>query len=190
MAKRIISSGVVRRVTECSALQDKVARSAAILAGLDAGAMSAFSGDCLSIGLKTYRESVASKRHDEEGLLAQVRGDYEDCVRLEDRLHTLAQELRQLALDILNEGYKSNECPLCHTAFAPGQLEARISLNVDDRQNELGEKLLARQRELEASVRTLRRYRKCSRLAIPFCQRSGLAGHEPWLGVDRSMESQ
>jgi len=173
-AKRLIEVDVPKRVAERNKQHSIVATHSGRLAGLDADALGVLSTADLDINVATCHEAAVSKRSAGEASLARARSEYANFSKLRDQSLNLAQELRQVAARILQTSSKPDECPLCHTQFAPGELARHIKVGVDEHLEALGQTLLTKLQEREGEVREATAAEVSADWLREFCERANL----------------
>ena len=179
-AKDLIEAGIPDRSADITKQQRTVARYATRLAGPDAlGLLSAVD---LAMTVTAWHETVVSRRSDAQALLVTAKGEYKAFSELRDQSLNLAQELRDIAARILRIGPPSDECPLCHTKFGPGELANQISVSVDEHFEVLGQKLLTELRQREEALSLATAIENVAGWLGGFCERANL-------GPDTSVDS-
>lgn len=174
-ARRFIDVGVPSRVAEHTKQQSTVTTFAGLLAGSDANALAVRSPADLDMNVRIFHKAAVSKRSAAEAVLAGKKTEYANFSKLRDQSLNLAQELRQVAARILQNNPKPDECPLCHTQFAPGELARHINVGVAEHLEVLGQTLLTQVRESEAAVRDATAVETMAAWLTGFCERSNLA---------------
>ncbi len=174
--KRLVDADVPQRVAERNKEQSSVATYSGWLAGLDAQTLGVFSAADLDMPVASCCEAAVSKRSAAEALLTTAKSEYAHFSELRDQSLNLAQELRQLASKILQGSTKPDECPLCHTQFAPGDLAKHMSVGVDEHLEVLGQTLLNQVTEEEVAVRDAVANEAASAWLKKFCERASVVG--------------
>ena len=174
-AKRLIDADVPKRVGERSKQQSSVATYSGWLAGLEGDISGVFSSTDLDMAVNACPQAAVSKRSAAEASLATAKSEYANFSKLKEQSLNLAQELRQIASRILKNNTKPDECPLCHTRFAPGELTTHMNVGVDEHLEGLGQKLLAQVQEQEAALRVATADEAGSAWLKKFCERASLA---------------
>jgi len=176
-AMRLIDAGVPNRAAERNKQQSTVATYSGLLAGLDVNAFAALSTANLDMNVAVFFEAAVSKRSAAEASLVSKKAEYANFSKLRDQSLNLAQELRQVAAKILQSSPKPDECPLCHTRFAPGELARHINVGVAEHLEALGQTLLTQVREAESAVRDALAVEAISDWLRRFCERASLAAN-------------
>jgi len=174
-AKRLIGADVPKRVAERNKQQSSVATYSGWLAGLHADSFGVFSSSDLDMIVTACHQSAVSRRSAAETSLADARSEYANFSKLREQSLNLAQELRQVAVRILQSNTKPDECPLCHTRFAPGELTKHMNVGVDEHLEALGQKFLTLVQEQEMALRAATAGEAASAWITKFCERAALA---------------
>jgi len=95
---------------------------------------------------------VVSKRSQTETLLAAANNKYDKFSKMKDESLKLSQELRQIASRILKLSPNSDECPLCHTRFKPGELKKHINIGLDEHLELQDQRLLSDLRDHKSEL--------------------------------------
>ena len=148
---------------------------ACLLAGLDVNALAVSSTADLDMNVRIFNEAAISRRSAAEAVLVSKKGEYANFRKVQDQSVNLAQELRQVAAKILQSSPKPDECPLCHTQFAPGELDRHINVGVAEHLEVLGQTLLTQVRESEGAVCDATAFETMSTWLRRFCERSNAA---------------
>jgi recombinational DNA repair ATPase RecF len=171
--RRLIEANVPGRYASRIELLNGLARHAAMLADLETLLLDARSqSDDGSLAARCRQ--AASDRRQAEQTLAQTKTQYANVTTLRDKSLNLAQQMRQIASEILKDSPAPDECPLCHTRFGPGELAAHMSLGVDQRFETLGQGLLARIKDQEAALATASAVERAYVQLKAFGERCGL----------------
>ncbi|MET0005607.1 MAG: hypothetical protein ABW087_18525 [Candidatus Thiodiazotropha sp.] len=173
--KRFLDADLVLRVEELGRLQSEVARLTGWLAGFDKDALDVVTSISHQGSVAYLMESVKKRRSSEEASLADAKKKYKEFSELRDQSLNLAQQLREIAVKILQGASKPDECPLCHTQFGAGELEKHISMGVDEHLEALGRTLLARVREQEKVLRDILTLEAVAGFLMKFCEVADLA---------------
>jgi hypothetical protein len=136
-------------------------------------------------------QAAATRRSAAEELLRSARTKYADSTKLRDQSLTLAQELRDVAARILESRPESDECPLCHTQFEPGELAKHINVGFDQKTEALGQVLLNEIREQEAAVHGATSVETAAASLMKFCERAGVPGDiSIRIALDRATDTE
>jgi DNA repair exonuclease SbcCD ATPase subunit len=176
-AKRMIEAGVAERAQNRAELLDDIARLGALLAGSESISLDGESSDGEALQERLAR--VQSQRLQAEKALDQTRLENSRFTSLRDRSFNLAQQLRQIAGEILKDSPSPDECPLCHTVFAPGELAVHMTHGVDAHMEQLGQTLLDRMVNQEAALSNSREAEVANLRLREFADRSGISDDAP-----------
>jgi len=171
-ARRIVNARIPERSGDIAKLRDSLAHSQGLLAGFDPDSVRSMSPAEESVVL--CLEQARSKREKAEQALERTRKEYAGFAALREQTLNLAQQLRQIAGEILRHSAEPDECPLCHTRFGPGELEAHMSLGIDDHAEALGQRLLTTIKSEEATLAAVSADEVTLYRLSEFCQRCRL----------------
>ncbi len=177
-ATRMIEARIPERSESRTRLLDDIARFGALLAGSDSILMD----DTSRSGSETLvacLERSQSQRSRAEQVLEQTRSENSRFTSLRDKSLNLAQQLRQVAGEILKGSPTPDECPLCHTRFGPGELAVHMTLGVDEHMEMLGQTLLSRVKDQESALRNAQNAEAAYRRLREFSDRCGLSADVP-----------
>jgi hypothetical protein len=152
-ASQIIEAGVPVRATERKKLTKTVATYNGWLAGLEESGLGELSVSELSIPVTNWQADAASRRASAQASLDAAKTEYAKYSRLRDQSLNLAQQLREVASRILLTSPEPDECPLCHTRFASGELAKHIGAGVDEHLEAVARQHLSSLREREGALR-------------------------------------
>ena len=187
--KRLFEAGVPERVAERNEQQSAGATYAGWLAVLGADTLDVFSTVDADVKLRVFYETAVSKRSAAEILLIHTKNEYEKFSKLRDQSLNLSQELRAVAIRILQGNVKPDECPLCHARFGPGELTRHMNVGVDEHLEALGQTLLTQLREQERAVHDAIAVAASSRRLRKFCELSNLANDIPVVAALAKVEN-
>lgn len=171
-AKRIIDARIPERSDDIAKFRDSLAHAQGLLAGFDPESVRGMSPVEDSVVL--CLEQARSKREKVEQALERTRKEYVGFAALREQTLNLTQKLRQIAGEILQHSAEPDECPLCHTRFGPGELEAHMALGIDDHAEALGQRLLATIKSEEAALAAVSADEMTLYRLSEFCQRCRL----------------
>jgi len=174
-ARCLIDAGVLNRAAERRKQMSAVVTFSNWLAGLDVDALMILSTEDIGMKVVTCHKAAVSKRFAAENLLASKKNEYRNICKLRDESLNLAQELRQIAIKILQSSPNPDECPLCHTHFGQGELTMHINVGIDEHIDGVGKALLKQIQELEGKVRNATAIEAVSDWLKKFCERATLA---------------
>ena len=170
---RLIESGVEQRTSELAKQHEIIAAYSSLSAGMDEAILGLISEEDGDFTVDEYRESAINARKHAEGILLKAKREYDDFVKLRDRSLSLAQELRAIAARILEER-PSDECPLCHTKFQPGELVCHMAAGVDQRIEVKAQELLENVHCADAAVTSAGITEKAANQISSLCARMKL----------------
>ena len=148
---RLVESGVENRALELAHQRSAITANASLVAGIDDETLRMLGTANDGLVVAAYRDSAIAARTQAEKELNAAKRAHQDFAKLRTRSLALAQELRQVAACII-ESSPSDECPLCHTKFQPGELARHISEGVDAHLEAVGQKLLGDVRRIEMEL--------------------------------------
>lgn len=157
-AERLLAAGVPQLVDRIDRLRSEIQESRPTVAGrpaIDQDSLQSSNDtpldDALSIALESLQES--ERRRDE------ARQSYDSFAAQREKATNLAQQLRDIAAQLIPASESPDECPLCHTQFDEGQLSKHIGHGIDDTLEQQAQQLLSRLRaaenEAKAAVTTI-----------------------------------
>lgn len=170
---RLVESGVERRMSELAKQREIIAAYSSLSAGVDEETLRVVGEADCNLAADDYRDSTVAARKRAEGALLAAKQEYGDFVKLRDRSLSLAQELRAIAARIL-EDRPSDECPLCHTKFRPGDLAHHMAAGVDEHLEARAQKLLENVRRADAAVSSAAATEKAANQIGSLCARMQL----------------
>jgi DNA repair exonuclease SbcCD ATPase subunit len=141
------------------ALKPSVASLSLIVASIDArtiagwlSANSETAGQDLATAWRNCQEAERAAEAERE----KAELDYSNFARVKEEAFNLAQQLRGIARSILNIRANENECPLCHTVFAPGELSKHIEEGIDPNLERAGQELFKQTVDATAALDRVR----------------------------------
>ena len=148
---RLVKSEIEQRTFELEKQREIIASYNSQSAGIDEGIIRIVSEADGNLSTSDYQKSTVAARVRAEGVLLEAKREHSDFAKLRDRSQSLAQELREVAARILEE-MPSDECPLCHTNFKPGELAHHIATGVDEHLESKAQKLLENARRADEAL--------------------------------------
>ena len=148
---RLIKSEIEQRTSELEKQREIITSYKSLVAGIDEEALRIVADADGNLSTRDYQESAVAARVRGEGVILEAKREYGDFAKLRDHSLSLAQELREVAARILKE-MPSDECPLCHTNFKPGELARHIATGVDEHLEAKARKLLENVRRADETV--------------------------------------
>jgi hypothetical protein len=170
--KPLIASGVALRVTEHDGLQEEVAILSTTLTDPPLQELAAFATVDLSI--PELRARVTQERSIARRALTRASNQYEEFARLRERSVNLAQQLREVAARILDGSPTPDICPLCHTPFKPGELQAHIARDLDQSLEGQARTHLNQVRQHEAAFERASAAERGLTWLVQFCEQAEL----------------
>lgn len=170
---RLVISGIEQRTTELDKHREVIASFSGLSAGLDEETLRLVTEADGNHTVDSYQESAVAARKLAEKALFAAKDEYGDFVKLRDHSVSLAQELRSIAARIL-EKTPSDECPLCHTKFQPGELARHMTAGVDEHLETKVQKLLENVHHAEAAVTSTAAIEKAANQIGSLCKRMQL----------------
>jgi DNA repair exonuclease SbcCD ATPase subunit len=175
-ARRMVEADVPTRVAELLAQQNILAAQTSALAGYDEKLLSALGESQENIAVAELVRSASSNYNIAAERLAAAKGDHATFTGLRDQSLKLAQELRDIAAQLIQSGPNADQCPLCHTQFGPGELAEHIQLGVDKQIETKAQALLSQIRLLEEDIRVASLAQRAISWLNIFCERARLPG--------------
>ena len=117
-----------------------------------------------------YCKSAATDRERVEVELLDAKQENETFIKKRKHSISLAQELRAIAMRILEEE-PSDECPLCHTEFPQGELPHHMAEGVDDKLEETAQILLGKVRSVNEALSNAKATEEGANLISKVCER-------------------
>lgn len=167
---KLTKSGIEQRVSELKQQRENIASYSNQAAGIDGETINKIAKANSNLSCLEFQVSATTEREQEEKALSEAKRGYDDFAKLRDQSLSLAQELREVAARIL-EDMPSDECPLCHTKFTPGELAHHIGAGVDDHLESKAQKMLEKIRRGEETVRITLAQEKIANQICSLCVR-------------------
>lgn len=117
-------------------------------------------------------KSASEERLKAEAELATTKDEYSKFAKLSEDSIKLSQQLRQIAGTLIQRAKNPDQCPLCHTQFASGDLAKHMNFGVDTQLEALGQSLLSRMRESESLLKNNQNMETALTWLNQFCQKS------------------
>ena len=151
--QRLLEAGLLSRAAEIQRQDDKVTGHGSLLAGYDRV--------CITLLTKTYgshsvrhclidaasASSAASKE------LADAEASHQMLMETKECCTRLAEQLRDVAGQLMRATNRRDDCPLCHTRFASDELVQRMGMGLDEHLAAQAQASFARVHESEEAVR-------------------------------------
>ncbi len=174
-ADRLIDSGVAVRAEERSKQQKVISTIAGWLAGLaDYSLDLILVEDRDNLLVKCHRAAI-KRRSEAEDLLIKEKKKYKKFCDTQDRHQNLAQELRQIADELLKISPKADECPLCHTQFNIGELSKHMTIGVDQNLETPGQALNSEMKAQEEAVHKADAIESIMTGLMNYCEKIGIS---------------
>ena len=171
--KKLIKSGIEKRKTELEKHREAIATYSSLTAGADEEMLREVSDAKGNLAVGDYQSMAKADRKRKEEVFLVAKQEHADSVKQRDYTLSLAQELRGIAARILKER-PSDECPLCHTKFKPGELAHHISEGVEGYLEEKAQKLLENVRRADDARKIAVEAEKVANILSSLCLRMKL----------------
>ncbi len=174
-AQRVVDAGLPARVAVLRKLQSTITTNADLLAGCDDQLLAVLmrQGEGLTVA-EFASHQTAARASAEEALIA-AKNEHTKSTELRSRSSRLVQELREIAVLLIQNGAEPDECPLCHTQFGPDELVKHMYRNVDGNSEAQSHTNLARLRQREDELRAAAFAESASGWLSQFCERLNIA---------------
>jgi energy-coupling factor transporter ATP-binding protein EcfA2 len=173
---RMIDAGVPTREAELGRQQSVAIKQSGLLAGLDEKVLLTIGENRGDVAVAEFLSTIAARRVAAQKALAHVNAEHEKFTALRDQSVKLAQQLRDIASQVIQRSSRQDECPLCHTQFGPGELSKHIQLGVDEHLEAQAQEQLTQVRKCEEELRTASDSERAASWLSQFCERASLAG--------------
>lgn len=171
-AARLVEAGLPSRAGELRKHQSAAASEAGLLAGLDDTVLATLAKSQPDATVAAYAKEAKTTRVAAQQAAQAAKEEYASFTRLRDRSVILAQQLRDIAAQILQDSPATEECPLCHTRFAPGDLAKHMRLGVDQHVEASGQMLLSQLHQREEALREAVLVESASSWLTKFCEQT------------------
>jgi DNA repair protein SbcC/Rad50 len=171
-AHLLIEANVPRRHIEAGRHREDSARLAAQLAGTETLQREALKG-VIGLTLKAALRHSAGARDGAQVALRQSRKRLADFTTLRDKSMRLGEQLRAIAVEVLEDAANPDECPLCHAAYKPGELSTHIHAGLDSDLEATAQAFHTQVRVAEDSLETANLLHEQVELLIGFAARVG-----------------
>lgn len=173
-AARIVDAGFPAREEELRACRDTIAVQTGLVAGCDEVMVTALKSSPQDMRVVAFATAAASALASAQSEAGAAKQEYAEFSRLRQQSAKLAQQLRDIAGQLLKGSPKQDECPLCHTEFEPGQLARHIQSGIDQHIETRSQLLLAQLRRCEEAVASALVAAAASIWLRAFCARAEL----------------
>ncbi|MBE0448703.1 MAG: AAA family ATPase [Actinobacteria bacterium] len=173
-ADRLIDSGVAIIAEDQSKQQKIISSHVGWLAG-----SADLSFDLISVEdrdnlLVKCHKTAIKNRSEAENLFFEKKSKYKIFCDTQDQHLSLAQELRQIANDLLKISSEADECPLCHTQFKTGELSKHMTFDVDQNLEALGQALLSEMKAQKDAVSNAATIESIMIWLMNYCEKADL----------------
>jgi DNA repair exonuclease SbcCD ATPase subunit len=173
---RMVDAGVPTREAELGRQQSVAITQSGRLAGLDEKMLLTIGEGQGDIAVAEFVSTVSARRVAVQKALAHAKEEHEKFTALRDQSLKLAQQLRNIASQVLQRSSRQDECPLCHTQFGPGELSKHIQLGIDEHIEARAQEQLIQVRKCEEELRAAADSERAASWLSQFCERANLAG--------------
>lgn len=174
-AARLADAGILTRAVELRKQQAAVTADGAVLAGCEEDILAVLRKSPQGISVAEYVRATESERAAADNALASAKEEHTKFTVLREHSLKLAQELREIATQLLLGSPNPDKCPLCHTQFGEGQLAEHMQKGVDAHVEARAQTLLSRVRQCEAGVRAAAVAAVAAGWLAKFCERARFA---------------
>lgn len=171
-ALRLVEADLPERLRERENERASIATCSGRLAGLDADALASAASAHSALTVTAFAELTSSTLSTAEAALAAARHAHLEFTQRREELVTLGQQLRNTAERLLLLSGNTNECPLCHSTFAEGELERHIGLGVDFDAEHVGRTLLAQIELSEEALKKALSHEAAASWLVRFCAKA------------------
>lgn len=169
--REIIALGLPQRLAEKDALVPLIAKLQQETAGFDASGMQSHLKAVNDLTVAEFAKSESDKLKDAKRKLDEAKNEYSEFNALREKSSTLAQQLRDVASQILKTSTAPDVCPLCHHKHPAGELSKHIQAGLDPRIEARASELLATIREGESNLKSAELADKTARWTVQACKR-------------------
>ena len=148
-ADRILSARLPSRMAELQTQRKLVAEQGSALAGIDDLSLQRLKAIPPATSAVEYRNLAVANAVRAERDRSTARTEQASFTALRNRSSALAQQLRDIAAQLLEKSTSQDTCPLCHSNFEPGQLQSHIHRDVDSAVEARAQLLITRTRAAE-----------------------------------------
>jgi DNA repair protein SbcC/Rad50 len=172
--KRLIDAEIPERDARKKRIQTELSKYSNWLAGINPSHLQILSIVQTEMQLVDFARIVNAKQSEMATLLASAKTEYTKFSSLKNDSINLAQQLRQIAARIVESSQESDECPLCHTRFANGELAKHMNAGLDLHLEKAGQELLNELRDSEKKSEEAALLKGAIDSLQSFCKRAGL----------------
>ena len=175
---RYVVAGLPEKVATVASLQDVISRGERLLKGYEEAGVREQLGSAMEISGVRYCEQIGSQVESSQRSLEEAQRNYSEFAAERDKSTKLAQQLRDIANELLQGSSQANSCPLCHSEFPPGELIEHIQSGVDRELEAKAAPLLKEIRERKQKLATVRFAGRVAEWLRGFCERSEFSASE------------
>ena len=151
-ARDIVATGILERADQLRLGQQTIQDAQNALGLVDEGTTRLLEKTDQSQSLGDLIRSSALVARQAREALELASKEQAEFTGLRSRAVGLAQQLREIAAEILKDQANPDECPLCHTDFGAGELLPRMQSGVDAQIESRAQALLSKVRKAESEV--------------------------------------
>lgn len=152
-ANSLVAAGLPVRIAERERLRQAAALISNQLAGIDLAIIVAAAAAHPTVTADAYFTRARTASAKALTTLGSLRTQHARLRATRERSANLAEELRDIARQYLNEIGDPSECPLCHTHFEPGELIGHLDRRLSEQIDRSDQELAARVRGAEEALR-------------------------------------
>jgi DNA repair protein SbcC/Rad50 len=171
--RELVEVGLPQRLADKDALAPLIARHQQNIAGFDASGMQTHLEAVKDQTVAEFAKSQSATLNDSKRKLNEAKSEYSEFNALREQSSTLAQQLRDVASQILKTSTDPDICPLCHHKHPEGELSEHMHAGLDPRIEARAAELLTSIREGELSLKNSEFADKAARWAVQVCKRFG-----------------
>jgi hypothetical protein len=170
---KLAEIGLPQRLADRDALAPLIAKHRQNIAGFDAIEMQTLLETVKDQTVAEFAKSESTKLNDAKRTLNEAKSQYSEFNALREQSSTLAQQLRDVASQILKSADDPDICPLCHFKHPKGELSKHMHRGLDPRIETRAAALLSAIREGESSLKNAELSQKTAQWAVQACKRFG-----------------
>lgn len=175
-ANRLVAAGLPGRIAERERVRQAAALRSNQLAGIDPVTIAAAAVARPTVAADADFHRSWTARTQASTTLESLRTQHAQLRATRERSTNLAEELRNIARQYLNETNDASKCPLCHTHFESGELIAHIDKELSKQLDRSDEALAIRVRSAEEALRVATAEEAGTAAILAFVQRAELSG--------------
>jgi exonuclease SbcC len=171
--RELVEVGLPQRLADKDALVPLIGKLQQKIAGFDASGMQSHFEAVKGQTVAEFAKSESATLSDAKRALNEAKIEYSEFNALREQSSTLAQQLRDVASQILKSATDPDICPLCHHKHPEGELSEHMHAGLDPRIEARAVELLKSIREGESSLKNSELADKAARWAVQACKRFG-----------------